>query len=318
MTWAHTIAFFLIGVIIVLTTLAYGTVHQPTISLFYIGVAVLVALWAIDGFLSVSVRFSINQLLIPFLAAAVYGLIQVVPLGMIAETAGVSGIPRTISLDPASTQVSAHHFLFLFFFAAVTFVMIDSASRIAKVASLITIFGTAYAFFAILQSVLSPDKIYGIYGREFAVPFGSFVSRHNFAAYMEMALAIPLGLLFAGSVPRYKRLLYGTAIALMGTALLLSGSRGGFIALVAEVALMLMLTLPMRGGNATGAKIALAGVLLLAIIGGSFFVGGENSLTRIAENENAGGVTSIDRSYIWSVSLEIIRGNMPLGVGLGR
>jgi O-antigen ligase len=165
--------------------------------------------------------------------------------------------------------------------------------------------------------VLSPDKIYGIYEREFAVPFGSFVSRHSFAAYMEMAMALPLGLIFAGAVPRDKRLLYGTAAALMGTALLLSGSRGGFIALVAEVVLMLMLTLRSRSGNTIGAKIALAAVLLLTIIGGSFFVGGENSLTRIAENENAGGVTSIDRSYIWNVSLEMIRGSMPFGVGLG-
>jgi O-antigen ligase len=310
-------AFFLICAILVLTTLAYGTVHQPTIALFYIAVTALVVLWATDGLWNGTVRFSNSWLQIPLFAAAAYGVIQVIPFGSIADTAGVSGIPRTISLDPSSTQVSALHFLFLFFFAAVTFAVIDSASRIAKIAGLITVFGTIYAFFAILQSVLSPDKIYGIYERAFASPFGSFVSRHNFAAYMEMTVAIPLGLLFVGAVPRDKRLLYGTAIALMGTALLLSGSRGGFVALIAEVALMLMLTLRSRGGKAVGTKIVLATMLLLTIIGGSYFVGGESSLTRIAEEQNSGSHASIDRSYIWGVTLEMIRSSMPFGVGLG-
>ncbi|MEP7213728.1 MAG: O-antigen ligase family protein [Acidobacteriota bacterium] len=314
---ANKTAFVLICVIVVMTTLAYGTVHQPTIALFYIGVAALVILWSIDGLKSGMVRFSNSWLQIPLLAAAVYGLIQVIPLGSVTGAAGVSGIPRMISLDPASTQVNAIHFLFLFFFAAVTFALIDSASRIARIAALITVFGTVYAFYAILQSVLSPDKIYGIYERAFASPFGSFVSRHNFAAYMEMTIAIPLGMMFAGAVPRDRRLLYGTAIALMGTALLLSGSRGGFVALIAEVALMTMLTLRSGGVRAIGTKIALAAILLITIIGGSLFVGGESSLTRVAETQNAGGAASIDRSYIWGVTLEMIRSNMPFGVGLG-
>lgn len=317
MTLVNKATFFLICATVVITTLAYGTVHQPTIALFYLGVAALVLLWAVDGLRGGTVRFSNSPLQLPLLAAGVYGLIQVIPFGSLSHTAGISDIPRTISLDPSATQVSALHFLFLFFFAAITFAMIDSASRISKVVALITVFGTLYAFFAILQSVLSPDKIYGIYERAFAVPFGSFVSRHNFAAYMEMTIAIPLGLLFAGAVPRDKRLLYGTAVAVMGTALVLSGSRGGFIALVAEVALMLMMTLRSKGANGVGAKIALAFVLMLTIIGGSFFVGGESSLTRIAENQNAGGRASIDRSYIWGVTLEMIRSNMPFGVGLG-
>ena len=316
MTWANKTAFILMCAMIVFTTLAYGTVHQPTISLFYIGVTVLALLWSVDGLQSGAVRFSTSWLQLPLIAAAVYGLIQVMPFGSFTAAAGISGVPRMISLDPSATQANALHFLFLFLFLSFALVLTDSASRLSKLAGLITVFGTLYAFFAILQSVLSPDKIYGIYERAFAVPFGSFVSRHNFAAYMEMTIAIPLGLLFAGAVPRDKRLLYGTAIALMGTALVLSGSRGGFVALIAEVALMLMLTMRSRRGKRVGARVALAVVLLLIIVGGSFFVGGESSLTRIAETQADGG-KSIDRSYIWGVTLNIIRANMPLGAGFG-
>lgn len=316
MTWANKTAFFLICAIVVLTTLAYGTVHQPTISLFYIAVAALAALWAIDGFRNGRIRFGASKLPLALLAAAAYGLIQVIPFGTYNAEAGITGVPRTISLDPSATQINALHFFFLFLFVSVALVLIDSASRIRKMTVLITIFGAVYAFFAILQSVLSPDKIYGIYERAFAAPFGSFVSRHNFAAYMEMTIALPLGLLFTGAVPRDKRLLYVTAAGLMGTALLLSGSRGGFVALVAEIALMLLLTVRSKSGNAVGAKIALAIVLLGTIIGGSFFVGGESSLTRIAESQSGSG-KSVDRAYIWAVTTEMIRSSMPFGVGLG-
>ena len=115
--------------------------------------------------------------------------------------------------------------------------------------ALITIFGFVFAFFAILQAVLSPTKIYGIYEVAFAKPFGSFVNRHNFAAYIEMTIAVPLGLLFAGAVQKDKRLLYVTAIGLMGVALILSGSRGGLVALLAEIVFLVILTNKTKGAS---------------------------------------------------------------------
>jgi len=315
-TWANKIAFILICAVVVLTTLAYGTVHQPIIALFYLALTVLVLMLAVDVWKTDSLRFSREWMQIPLLAAAVYGMIQIIPFGSIESIGGVADIPRTISRDPWATQVSALHFLALFFFLAVSLVLLDSASRIRKIAGLITVFGAIYAFFAILQSVLSPDKIYGIYEREFATPFGSFVSRHNFAAYMEMAAAVPLGLIFVGAVNRDKRLLYLTAIGLMGTALLLSGSRGGLVALIAEIVVLLMLTMRSKSGNVMGAKVALAVILFLAIIGGSFFVGGDSSLTRLSDTAAADEKLT-DRAHIWKVSLDVIRHNMPLGAGLG-
>ncbi len=89
MTWASKLAFFLICAAIIFTTLAYGTVHQPVIALFYILIALIMILWALDGFIRGTVRFSRNVLQLPLLAAAAYGAIQVIPFGSIAETAGV-------------------------------------------------------------------------------------------------------------------------------------------------------------------------------------------------------------------------------------
>lgn len=316
MTWANRLAFVLICATIIFTTLAYGTVHQPILALFYVVIAAILVLWAIDGLISGTVRFNRTLLPVPLLAAAVYGVIQTIPFGQIAETAGLSGIPRTISLDPFATQMSVLHFLALFIFFSASLVFVDSASRIRRVVTVIAIFGFIYAFFAILQSVLSPGKIYGIYETRFAVPFGSFVNRHNFAAYMEMTLSVPLGLMFVGAVKKDKRLLYLTAIALMGVALLMSGSRGGFVALLAEIIFLVMLTTGASSRGALFLKVGFAGVLIAAIVVGSLFIGGESSLTRIAETASSKDVTT-DRGHIWSVTMDVIAHNMPLGAGFG-
>lgn len=314
MTWANKLAFVLITGIVLLTTIAYGTVHQPTLALFYLLVAIIVVLWALDAFLSGAIRFSRNRLQIPLLAAAVYGFIQIIPLGELAAIAGVSGIPRTLSVNPFATQTTAIHFFALFLMFGVTLVLIDSATRIRRLAIVITVFGFAYAFFAILQSVLSPLKIYGIY--EAGAPFGSFVNRHNFAAYMEMTLALPLGLIFVGAVRKDKRLLFITAIALMGVALLLSLSRGGLVALLSEVIFLVLITTGAKHRSKLGLKLALAGLLLIAVVGGAIFVGGETSLTRVAETAATDDLTT-GRSNIWSVTVDVIKANMPLGAGLG-
>jgi O-antigen ligase len=314
MTWANKLAFFLIAVIIVFTTIAYGTVHQPILAAFYILVAITAILWAADGFLTGAVRFNSEPLQLTLLAAGVYGFIQIIPFGRFAEIAGVSSIPRTISLDPFATEVSAIHYIALFFFLGVLLVLLDSASRIRRLVIIITVFGFVYAFFAILQSVLSPLKIYGIY--EAGAPFGSFVNRHNFAAYMEMALAVPLGLIFTGAISKDKRLLYITAVALMGVSLLLSDSRGGLVAFIAEVIFLVLLTTGTRSRSNLALKLGLAVLLFIAVIGGAIFVGGDTSLTRVAETAATGDLTT-GRSNIWRVTIEVIKANLPFGAGLG-
>ena len=315
-TWASKVLFFLLCATLVLTTLAYGTVHQPTVALFYLVAVVVVVLWAIDAFSSGVLRFNKSLVQIPLLAASLYGIFQVIPFGSLAETAGVVGISRTISLDPFWTQVAALHFLAIFIFLAAFLSFIDSAKRLQKMVSLITVFGFVFAFFAILQVFLSPHKIYGIYEVPYAVPFGSFVNRHDFAAYMEMTIAVPLGLMFVGAVQKDKRLLYITAIGLMGIALLLSGSRGGLISLLAEIFFLVILTTKTKSSGQFGLKIGLAVLLVATIIVGAILIGGETSLTRFAETANSDDF-SANRLHIWEVTLSIIKNNLPFGAGFG-
>ncbi|MBK9529950.1 MAG: hypothetical protein IPO41_16940 [Acidobacteria bacterium] len=222
------------------------------------------------------------MLQLPLILLAIYAFIQTIPFGTYAEATGVAGIPRTISVEPFATQVTAMHMLFLAAFFGIVLASIDSAKRLQRIVAVLTIFGFIYAFFAILQSVLSPDKIYGIYKPQTATPFGSFVNRHNFAAIIELLIALPLGMLFSGALRPDKRLIYVVAAALMGTALLLSESRGGLVALVAEILLIVILTTRLRGTKQLVLKAGLSILLLLAAVGGAIFVGGDTSLTRFA------------------------------------
>jgi O-antigen ligase len=315
-TLANKTIFVLLSALVVFTALAYGTVHQPVIALFYLAVTAIAVLWGADALRTGALVFHRSPLQIPLLGAVVYALIQIVPFGSLAETAGLSGIPRTISLEPFWTQMFALHLFALLLFFSVSLVYLDSAARLRKMTALITIFGFAFAFFAILQSFLSPTKIYGLYETSFAQPFGSFVNRHNFAAYMEMTIAVPLGLIFVGAVPRDKKLLYATAIGLMGIALLLSGSRGGLVSMVAAVFFLALITSRTRSANQVALKIVFAAVLIATIVAGAFFIGGESSLTRFAETAVSSDV-STNRTYIWSVTLEVIKNNLPFGAGIG-
>ncbi|HEX8736918.1 MAG TPA: O-antigen ligase family protein [Pyrinomonadaceae bacterium] len=313
---ANRLIFLIICAAIILTTLLYGAVHQPILVIFYAGAASVLLLWVFDSFRSGELRFSTSPLQIPLAALIIFGLIQIIPFGSLAETSGVGNIPRTISYEPFATQSTVLHLIALLIFFAAMLSFIDNAKRLRKIVLVITIFGFLYAFYSILQAVLSPTRIYGIYEPRFATPFGSFVNRHNFAAFMEMSIAVPLGLIFVGAVPRDKRLLYVTAIGLMGIALLLSGSRGGLVALLAEIFFLIILTTKTKSSGQIALKIGLAIALFATIIVGSVLIGGESSLTRFAETATSADITT-NRTHIWNVTLSVIKNNALFGAGLG-
>ncbi|MEP6789651.1 MAG: O-antigen ligase family protein, partial [Acidobacteriota bacterium] len=257
-----------------------------------------------------------SPLQLPLLLLGLYALIQVIPFGSFSESSGLGPISRTISAEPFATQVTALHIFALGIFFSLALVYLQSAARLRRIVTVITVFGFVYGFYAILQAVLSPDKIFGIYKPQSAVPFGSFVNRNDFAAIMEITISVPLGMIFTGALHKDKRLLYGVAIALMGTAMLLCGSRGGLVALISEIILFIILTSRAKGRKNLVLKIALSALLLVAAVGGAIFVGGDTSLTRLTEGAASDDVSS-SRSQIWRVTVTMIADNLPFGAGLG-
>jgi O-antigen ligase len=318
MTRLNKLAFFLICATVVFTTLGYGTVHPQIIVVFYVATAGLALLWAADCIASKTFRVSRHLLQIPLVLLGVYALIQIIPFGSFVDASGIESIPRTISVDPFATQVTALHIFALCIFFTAGLVVIESASRLRRLATVLMIFGFVYAFYAILQSVLSPDAIYGIYKPQ-AIPFGSFVNHNDFAAVIVMLVSVPLGLLFTGAVARDKKLLYIIAITLMATSMLLCKSRGGLVAIFAEIISLVILTTRTKGKKNFVLKAALSLLLIAGGIAGAVFVGGETSLSRISESakEIDAPPETATRFHMWGVTMKVIADNMPLGGGLG-
>jgi O-antigen ligase len=144
---------------------------------------------------------------------------------------------------------------------------------------------------------------------------------------MELTIALPLGLLFAGAVEKEKRLLYIFMAGLMGIALVMTGSRGGIISLVAETLFFVLVTSLWRADSndrhstkslLTGAlvRVGLGIGLLVALFVGVLLLGGEFSIARFIDTVNTDDPTT-GRAHFWSVTLEIIKAHPWLGTGLG-
>src|SRR5687768_4114125 len=99
-TLASRFVFLVICISIVLSALAYGTVHYWALALFNLGGLTILILWVVDGWRLGNVRVSRSWLQLPLLGALVLGVVQLLPLG----GAG-AGAVNTLSLDPHSTRL---------------------------------------------------------------------------------------------------------------------------------------------------------------------------------------------------------------------
>src|SRR5688500_17412342 len=99
-TLASRFAFLIVGLAIILSTLAYGTVHYWSLAVFFIGAVTLTTLWVLDSWSLGLVRISRNVLQLPLLGMILLGLIQLLPLRS-PENAGIGSIPlaRSLSFD---------------------------------------------------------------------------------------------------------------------------------------------------------------------------------------------------------------------------
>ncbi len=325
-TLASRFAFLLVCVAIILSALAYGTVHYWALSLFFLGAVALLVLWVVDSWNFGTVRISRNLLQLPVLGMLLLGLVQLLPL----RNPGTSGVSapfvRTLSLDPYATRLVLVQTVALFIYFAATLVFTDTPKRLRVLVRTIIIFGFLLAIFGLTQSFTSPNKLYWMREMAQSTPFGPFVNRHHFAGYMELALALPLGLLFSGSVAKEKRIIYLFAALLMAVALLMTNSRGGLISMCAEILFIAVIGLGHRhsrhkskvksGLKSMTVRAGLALGLVVALLIGVVALGGEDALTRVVGTVNSEDPTT-GRAHFWDVTLDIIKNHPIIGTGLG-
>src|SRR5712671_6061022 len=326
-TLASRLLFLTICVAVVLTTLAYGTVHYWAMAAFALSAAGIVCLWCVDGLVLRSVQLSRNALQWSLLGLLGLGLVQLLPLRA-ADNGGLPLSPaRALSLDPHSTVLFLVQMSALIVYFAATLIFTDTPRRLRTIVRTITIFGFLLAMFGLTQSFTTDGtRVYWFRQLTQSTAFGPFINRHHFAGYMELVIALPLGLLFSGALEPYKRPLYAFAVLLMAVALIMTNSRGGLISLVAEILFVIVIAGPGTGHREQSrtsflmrtAMLRAAMALGLGII--LFFsalaVGGPGVFGRLLGTVNAADPTT-GRAHFWNVTLDVIKHHPILGSGLG-
>jgi O-antigen ligase len=330
-TLASRFAFLIVCLAIILSALAYGMVHYWALAIFFIGGVSLLVLWLIDSWGLGSFRISRNVLQLPLVGMFLLGMFQLLPLRH-PEDVGTHSIPlvSSLSFDPYSTRFILIQVAALLIYFAAVLVFTDTPKRLRLLVRTITVFGFFLAIFGLTQSFTSPDKVYWIRDIPQAQAFGPFINRHHFAGYMELALALPLGLVFTGAIEREKKFIYLFAAGLMAVALIMTNSRGALISLFAEL-LFLVATMGLRRRHkhkkresekhkprikSASAKAGLALAMVVALFVSVVLLGGEEALTRMVGSVNTDDPTT-GRAHFWSVTVDIIKNHPFVGTGLG-
>ena len=324
---------FLICAVPIVATLAYGAVDSWTIGLLAILVAVIFILWMSEAVLTGELRYSTAKLQVPILAILLLGCVQLLPLGSAVDPSSVGApLVRSLSMDPYATRffLMRLSICFVFFLAALAY--IPGGGRPQRVAGLIVIFGTLIAFAGILQKLATPEAIYGLRTSPQAIAFGPFVNQHHFAGLMEMTSGLALGMLFGSGINRDYKPFLAIGAAVMGMAVVFTGSRGGLISYLAVIGFAVAASV-VRGStnesstrNDQGARslgkrnlllVTAAGALIFLVLGSVLFLGGEAALFRSVglSDPGAGDVTS-GRGHFWGVAWQVFRANPIIGAGL--
>ena len=328
-TLASRFIIVMLCIAIVLSALAYGTVHYWSLALFELGSCVVVVLWSVDAWRSRTFRISHSLLQLPLVGLFLLGAIQLLPLGTAPSSGALSSTPAgTLSIDPYSTRLVLVQIVALLIYFAASLAFIDSPKRLRLIVRTVIVFGFGLALLGIIQSFTSPNTIYWLKNLPQSQPFGPFYNRHHFAGYMELLLGLPLGLLVSGAIERDKQPLYIFTVILIGIALIMTGSRGGMIGLVAEAIFIIAFTRFKRDADAVRAgentrrarsaltRVGLALGLVVVIVGGAVLFGGEAALSRMVGTVNSNDPTT-GRAHFWGVTVNIIRDRPLIGSGLG-
>ena len=200
------------------------------------------------------------------------------------------------------------------------FLVVQVLRRTSQVRALTVAFST-YGFLvatlALLQSMSSTTKLYWLRTpRLGGWIYGPYVNHNHYAGLMEMLVPIPLVFSLTHGARGPRKIMAGIAAALMASTIFLSGSRGGMLAFVVQIALLAVIVVWRQ--KSSKLTVALATFLVIGV-GLVLWLGGGELAQRLAtihtetKTELSGGMRlDIDRD-----ALKMAARRPLLGWGLG-
>jgi O-antigen ligase len=281
--------------------LAFGAVEPWSIFLLESGTAALFLVWVGKQTLEGEMNVRWNPLFLPM---GIFGLLIVAQLVFRR-----SAYPH----DTVSLLFQYVAYAMLCFLACQTLLRSVQARRLALI---FTIYGATVAAFALIQGLSSNGRLYWIrQPRMGGWIYGPYVNHNHYAGLMEMLVPIPLVLSLTRLASTKTRNLAAAAAAVMVGTIFISGSRGGMLAVVAELVVLSVLLVKQKRGLRTAIGL---GVFLAIVVGLLTWVGGGELSRRIATVSPSRFELSSDiRSYINRDGFRMFLKKPVLGWGLG-
>lgn len=244
---------------------AFGAVEPWSIFVVELGAAALFLVWVFKQTLDERIRVRRNPLFAPVAAFGALVAVQIV-----FRTTAYSH--DTVSLALLYLTYGA-----LCFLASQTLVRGAQARSLALIFS---VYGAALAVFALLQGISANGKLYWMrQPRNGGWIYGPYVNHNHYAGLMEMLAPIPLVVALTRMAPPKVRAVAGAAAAVMVGTIFLSGSRGGMLAISAQLLLLTALLVKQKRGVRTALGI---GIFLTIVLGLLVWIGGGELAKRIA------------------------------------
>ena len=296
--------------LIVIAAIPYGTVEPWWKAAFVCAVFAICIVALVSG----SFRIEGGAILLPMLALSALAFIQTLSLGSLE----VAGFPvwNTISADPYQSRFFALQMLALTACLALFYRHAHGERRIPALVYTILAVALASAVFGILRQTTQHQIGFVLPLLKPAQGYGQFINKNHFAYLMEMGFGLGLGLLLAGGVKRERLLIYVALLLPIWIALVLSNSRGGILAMLVQIVVAALFLMKQQS---VALRTALVVVLVVGILFGTFWVGGDRLASNFeaATNELATTRAGASRNEIWRATLKMFAAHPILGVGLG-
>lgn len=323
----------------VIVAIPYGTSQPWWIAAFVLLIFALAILWLVEGSISQSWFAGSLTIVLPLAALSLLSLLQTLPSDKQSISPGVISLApwNTISADPYQTRFFALVLLALTLAGVMLARYASSEKRMRIVINLVILVAVASAVFGILRQTTQHSVGFGLPLLAPDSGYGQFINRNHFAYLMEMSLGLILGLILGGGVKRDQALIYFAALLPLWTGLVLCGSRGGLIAMMAQsvVAALLFSVVSRRGKSAESqsqllqlsrslpVRLALILVLVAGVFLGTIWLGGDQLATKIEASRNemstdaTGLRQGVSRNEIWKATWRLFKAHPILGVGMG-
>jgi putative inorganic carbon (hco3(-)) transporter len=331
------IVFYALLLVILLIPIPYGAADpwwEAALESVIFGLAII-------SFIEFSINPDVKSLPLalaaPLLALIAFAFFQtLLPGHQVESSAGVQ-IWRAISADPLATRLWALKMSAFMLMGLMLARYTSSVRRLKWLIGVIAIVGVGSALFGIFRQTTQRHDGFLIFNRlTSGLGYAQFINRNQFAYLAEMVLGILLGLLVSRSVKKEKKLVYLAASVILWTAVVLSVSRGGILAMLCQIFFLFVIwatsdvrtnspdldSLPGRLRHSRALRVMLAGALLATVLAGTIWMGGDQLSTRLENapaemNGSTNRKAAISRLEIWRDTWAMIKDHPLAGVGFG-